>query len=264
VTARAAIDIPVAFAIPITIMKTLPFPLLALLVVLTLAVQAKDSSDSSVSTVKAAPYFDPATIDLKALLPDPPANGSPTTLSEIDLILKKQAARTPEEVARIKREVHLNVYLFDTVLGPWFTAKNAPLTAKLFERVDATEHPVIDTAKKFWDRPRPPKQDPRVHPPIGLPKNASYPSGHSTVGDLDALILAELAPDLKDAIIARGLQIGDDRIIAGVHFPSDVAAGRTLAQALFTRLMANPDFQADLGAAKAEIAAKRAGAGTKP
>ena len=238
-------------------MKTLPFPLLALLFTLVVTVQAKDTADASVAPSTAAPYFDPASINLKALLPDPPANGSPTTIMEINLILQKQAFRTPAEVARIKREVHLNVYLFDTVFGPWFTKKSVPITAALFDRVDATEHPVIDSGKKFWSRPRPFLQDKRIHPPIDLPKNASYPSGHSTVGDLDALILAQLAPDLKDAIIARGLQIGDDRVIAGVHFPSDVAAGRTLAQALFDKLMATPAFQADLAKAKVELTAAR-------
>lgn len=239
-------------------MKKLPFAILALLFALSLTIQAKDTGDASVAPVAGiAPYFDPATVDLKKLLPDPPAKGSATTKQEIDLILQKQAARTPVEVARIKREVHLNVYLFDTVLGPWFTQKNLPLTAALFARVDATEHPVVDSAKKDWDRPRPFLQDSRIHPPIDLPKNASYPSGHSTVGDLDALILVELAPDLKDALLARGLQIGDDRVIAGVHFPSDVAAGRTLAQFLFDKFMASPEFLADLAQAKAEIASAR-------
>jgi acid phosphatase (class A) len=231
-------------------MNKLSYPLLAFLFAFTLTVQAKD-------TTKAAPYFDPASVDLKALLPDPPANGSPTTLKEIELILQKQAARTPEEVTRIKQEVHLNVYLFTNVLGAWFTEKNLPATAMLFARVDATEHPIIESAKKDWGRPRPPLQDKRIHPPIDLPKNTSYPSGHSTVGDLDALILAELAPDLKDAIMARGLQIGDDRVIGGVHFPSDVDAGHTLAHALFDKFMASPEFQADLAKAKAEVAAKR-------
>jgi acid phosphatase (class A) len=229
-------------------MRKLPYPLLALLLVFALAVQAKD--------VSTAPhYIDPATVDPRALLPDPPANGCPTTLKEIDLILRKQAVRTPEEVARIKQEVHLNVYLFENVLGSWFTAKNLPLTAALFDHVDADIYPVIESAKKDWDRPRPFLQDKRVHPPIDLPKNAAYPSGHSTVGNLDALILAELAPDLKSAILARGRQIGDDRVIAGVHFPSDVAAGRTLARDLFARFMASTAFQADLAKAKAEVAA---------
>ncbi|MCE0524031.1 MAG: phosphatase PAP2 family protein [Methylacidiphilales bacterium] len=233
-------------------MRKLPYPLLALLLVFSVLARAQD--------VLAAPhYIDPAQIDLKALLPDPPANGSPTTLKEIDLILKDQAARTPEQVARIQQEVHLNVYLFQNVLGPWFTEKNLPFTAVLFDDVGADIHPVIESAKKYWDRPRPFLQDKRIHPPIDLPKNASYPSGHSTVGNLDALILVQLAPDLKNAILARGRQIGEDRVIAGVHFPSDVAAGVTLAHDLFDQLMASPVFRDDLMKAKAEIAAARAG-----
>ncbi len=232
-------------------MKKLPYPLLAFLFALTLTVQARD-------TATTVPYFDPATVDVKALLHDPPADGSPTTLKEIDLILEKQKARTPEEVARIKEEAqHLNVWLFRNVLGPWFTEKNLPVTSALLKRVDDTEYPVIVSAKKYWNRPRPYLQDKRIHPPIDLPKNASYPSGHSTFGDLNALVLAELAPDLKDAILARGLQIGDDRVIGGVHFPSDVNAGHTLARDLFTKLMASPEFQADLAKAKVEVAAAR-------
>jgi len=230
-------------------MKRAYYPLLAFLLAFTLTAPAKDA---------AKVYFEPATVDYKTLLPDPPAVGSPAALQEIDLILQKQAACTPEELVRIKREVHLNVYLFDNVLGPWFTAKNLPRTAALFHSVDATEWPIVEAAKKYWSRPRPPMQDKRVHPPIDLPGNASYPSGHSTLSTLDALILVELAPDLKDAILARGRQIGDDRVIAGVHFPSDVEAGRTLAQDLFAKFMASPAFQADLALAKAEVASARA------
>lgn len=232
-------------------MKMLSYPLLAFLFAFTLTVQAKDGAT-------AVPYFDPATVDLKTLLPDPPADNSDTTRKEIELVLQKQTSRTPQEVVRIKQEVHLKVWLFQDALGSWFTEKNLPATAALFQRVDATEHPIIESAKKDWNRPRPFLQDSRIHPPIDLPKNASYPSGHSTVGNLFALILAEIAPDLKDTIQARGLQIGDDRIIAGVHFPSDVDAGHTLARDLFAKFVANPEFQADLAKAKAEVAAARA------
>jgi acid phosphatase (class A) len=253
------IDLPAAIRHTIIAMNKFPFPLIALLFALTLTVRAKDTSDASMGPVGAttSPYFDPATIDLKGLLPNPPANGSPATLKEIDLILQKQAARTPQEVARIRQEVHLNIWLFENVLGPWYTKKNLPVTTELFTCIDADENPIVESAKKFWDRSRPPLQDKRVHPPIDLPTNASYPSGHSTFSTLTALILAELAPDLKDAILARGRQIGDDRVIAGVHFPSDVEAGRTLARAIFTRLLADPAFQADLAKAKAEVAAAR-------
>jgi acid phosphatase (class A) len=231
-------------------MKKLPFPLLAFLFALALTIHARD-------TVTIPPYFDSASVDLKALLPAPPADGSPTTKQEIDLILEKQKACTPEELVRIRQEVHLNVWLFGNVLGPWFTEKNLPVTAAMLQRVNATEQPIVESGKEFWNRPRPFLQDSRVHPPIDLPTNASYPSGHSTFAYLNALVLAELAPDLKDAILARGLQIGDDRVMAGVHFPSDVDAGHTLARDLFARLVATPAFQSDLARAKAEVAAAR-------
>jgi len=241
-------------------MKLLPYPLLALLSLLTLPVQAQATASTmsgAAAPVTAFNYFDPATVDLKALLPDPPADGSPANLKEIDLILEKQQSRTPEEVNRIKREVHLDVYLFDTVLGPWFTAQNVPLTAAFFKKIDDDIYPVILSAKKDWHRPRPPSQDSRVHPPIDLPKNDSYPSGHSTFGTLDALVLAQLVPDLKDQFLARGRQIGDDRVIAGVHFPSDVEAGRTLGKALFDKLMASPAFRVELVLAQQELATAR-------
>jgi acid phosphatase (class A) len=246
-------------------MKKFTHLLFALFFALTVTTQVTASDASMGGETKAAPYFDPATVDLKTIMADPPADGSAVTLKEIQLILEMQQLRTPEQVARIQREVHLNVDLFDTVFGPWFKTDSLPATAHLFDRVNATEHPIIESGKKFWHRPRPPLQDSSVHPPIDLPKNDSYPSGHSTVGTLDALILVQLAPDLEGKLLGRGDQIGQDRIIAGVHFPSDVVAGKMLGYALFLKLMAMPEFTADLDKAKAEIAAARASAnGSKP
>jgi acid phosphatase (class A) len=61
-----------------------------------------------------------------------------------------------------------------------------------------------------------------------------------------ALTLAEIFPDQKDALIARAKLIGDDRELAGEHFPSDVEAGRTLAKAIFEKMSENPDFKTEL------------------
>ncbi len=243
-------------------MKKLFYVLFVLVFVLKLSVLATDNNSASMGAAvpTAAPYFDPSTINVRAVLPDPPADGSDTTKREIKLILLKQAARTPEEVTRIKQEVHLNVWLFKDVLGPWYTKENLPITTKLFARVDADEYPIIMSAKKYWNRPRPSQQDNRVHPPIDLPNNASYPSGHACFSTLTALILAELVadPDLKVAVLLRGQQIGQDRVIAGVHFPSDVQAGGMLAKAIFGKLVASPDFLADVAKAKTEIARAQA------
>lgn len=223
-------------------MKRLSFPLIALVLAVVGVLEAKH--------VKEAPaYFDPATVDFKTLLPAPP--DGPATQKEIESMLQMQAVRTPEEVARIQRAAdHLDVYLFDTVLGPKFNAKDMPQVDAFFTRVSDNDRPVVDQAKDYWKRPRPYVQDKRIQPACKLPGNASYPSGHSAFATVDALILAELVPRLKEQILARGRQIGDDRVIGGVHFPSDITAGRTLGEALFAKLMASPAFRVELQNAK--------------
>ena len=52
--------------------------------------------------------------------------------------------------------------------------------------------------------------------------------------------------------MTRGKLMGDDRVIAGMHFPSDVAAGQKLGGAIAKKLMENPVFQKSLQDAKDE------------
>jgi acid phosphatase (class A) len=88
-----------------------------------------------------------------------------------------------------------------------------------------------------------------------LRHDGSYPSGHTALGWTWALILAELAPDKADAILARGLAYGESRIICNVHWNSDVVAGRIMGSSTFARMHNSPEFIADMKAAKAELAA---------
>jgi acid phosphatase (class A) len=91
-----------------------------------------------------------------------------------------------------------------------------------------------------------------------LRKDGSYPSGHSAIGWGWALILAEVAPDHADAVLARGRAFGQSRIVCNVHWTSDVEEGRMMGAATVARLHASPEFRADLQAAQAEVAAARA------
>jgi acid phosphatase (class A) len=67
-------------------------------------------------------------------------------------------------------------------------------------------------------------------------------------------VLCELFPARKEILLAKAERIGQDRLLSGVHFPSDIEAGKKLGQAIFDRLIQSPAFKADLAAAKAEIA----------
>ncbi len=86
--------------------------------------------------------------------------------------------------------------------------------------------------KNRFKRPRPFRTDPTLSPCISKPRfgDDAYPSGHSTVGYALALVLSKRFPEKRDLILRQGLQIGENRLIGGVHHPSDVIAGRRLAE----------------------------------
>jgi acid phosphatase (class A) len=67
-----------------------------------------------------------------------------------------------------------------------------------------------------------------------------------------------MAPDRAEAIVTRARQIGESRAVCGLHYPSDVAAGRRLGEALYQAISTVPAYRADLEAARAELAAIRA------
>ena len=70
-------------------------------------------------------------------------------------------------------------------------------------------------------------------------------------------LLTELAPDRNTEILARGLEYGQSRVVCGVHWPSDVAAGRLVGSGVVAQLHNDATFRADFEAARQELAAAR-------
>ncbi len=204
----------------------------------------------------ADPHFvKPADLNAAALLPAPPAKGSQEATYELETVLKLQATRTDAEVARAKSEAKLSPAAFQPVFGKDFTAENLPLLFALLTDAAADSKAISDPAKTQFARQRPQFADSKVQPAISGEVDGSYPSGHATRGILWASILSQIAPDKKEALLQRGEEIGWDRIIAGVHFPSDIYAGRVLGLALAHAMNNDPAFQAQFAKAKAELEA---------
>jgi acid phosphatase (class A) len=194
--------------------------------------------------------------DAVALLPPPPALRSPEDKVDRETAFRVYSTRTPEEVATAKAEHKVTIFAFAPAIGPFFTPARFPRTEALFKEVDAEAKPVIDGAKDTWKRPRPFVADPARFTEPGDPeKSPDYPSGHSTRGTLFALLLAEIFPGQREAILAKGRDIGWVRVEIGVHTPLAIYGGRVLGQALAETFLRDPAFQADLAAAKAEAAA---------
>ncbi|RSD30870.1 acid phosphatase [Vibrio pectenicida] len=86
-----------------------------------------------------------------------------------------------------------------------------------------------------------------------LSGNGSYPSGHASYGWAAALVLAELVPEKQNALFARGYDFGQSRVVCGVHWQSDVDAGRLMGSAAYARLHAKPEFISALAEASKEL-----------
>jgi hypothetical protein len=203
----------------------------------------------------ASNYIKPSDVSWETILSGPPAADSDQQKQEIATLLEWQNKRTATDIKRCQSEVNPDPFIFSEVIGDKFIEKNLPITATLLKDTAADVKAITKLAKAHWDRKRPPAVDSRIKPCVDLETNASYPSAHATRGIVWARILGEIFPDQKDKLLERGKQIGDDRFIAGIHFPSDVAAGQQLGDAIFDQLMKNPGFVKSLDEAKKECAA---------
>jgi membrane-associated phospholipid phosphatase len=83
-------------------------------------------------------------------------------------------------------------------------------------------------AKRGYDRLRPYQADPSIKTIGKLPKDASYPSGHTSAAYSAATVLSHLWPARAQEFGWWARQAGLSRVHAGVHFPSDVQMGAQL------------------------------------
>ena len=226
---------------------------------------------TAISAQQAAPlpgYVGAAgVIDAARYLPQPPAPGSLAEKADREVLAAARAKNDPVAWKNALAERNLRssetrarmMCAIDTKLAP----ETAPSFFKLLARSGADLSAASDQSKLVWQRPRPFVADTSMttcYPADVIQKGIghSYPSGHSGIGWLWGMILAEIAPDRAAEALSWGVSVGDNRIACQVHFPSDVMAGRMLGSAVFARIAGTPDFRADIDAAKAEVAAARA------
>lgn len=192
-----------------------------------------------------------------ALLAPPPAAGSAEQAADLAEVEAVEHSAPSNDVALAFSQKEFSIFTFTPDIGPFFQPGKFPKTEAFFHRVQTDAETVTDKSKKYWRRPRPYVVDPSLAEGK-LEKSFSYPSGHSTESMVLALVLADLFPEDRDAILAEARSIGWHRVEIGRHYPTDIYAGRVLAQAIVRQMEKNEDFQRDFAAAKSEIEAGQA------
>jgi acid phosphatase (class A) len=204
-------------------------------------------------------------VDLVPLLAPPPAPDSPETKAELQELLEIQKHRTKEQEASAQGDAERDVFRFGDVLGDKFNEKDLPLTTALFKEAVAAGAAAVKPVKKLYDRPRPFVEDKDLKPCVQEEDTGeSYPSNHATAGTVMAILLADMVPEKKAEIFARGWTFAFNRMVAGLHHRSDIVAGRIAGTVVAARLLQDPRFLKELAAAKAELRAALGYTGAKP
>lgn len=189
------------------------------------------------------------------ILMTPPAPDSKTTKAELALLHHLEKTRTKAQVEQAQADDKLEtMFIYKNVLGDKFTPENLPLTAAFAKRVKNDEGVNATPAKLAFHRMRPYNLDKTLHPVCKTKtKDDSYPSGHTTAGYLAALALIEMVPEKRDAILARAAEYANNRLVCGVHFPTDIEASKLVAYSTHALMDANPEFKKELAAARVEL-----------
>jgi membrane-associated phospholipid phosphatase len=106
----------------------------------------------------------------------------------------------------------LNVALYDATIATW-------------------------DAKYAYNRLRPSQVDATLITMIEIPHSPSYPSEHAAAAGAAAVVLAYLFPEDADFFAAMADEAAQSRLLAGVHFPSDVEAGLALGHDVGERVI---------------------------
>jgi acid phosphatase (class A) len=212
-----------------------------------------------------AGYLGRALPDSLALLPPPPAKGSPGFARDQAVSRASQKLKGSPRYALASRDADLRfphvASTFSCALGVPVSQQNTPRLYLLLQRSLVDAGLATYAAKDHYKRTRPfvfykeatcfPADEAQLR------TDGSYPSGHTAIGWAWALLLTELSPGQADALLARGRAFGENRLICNAHWQSDILQGRAVAAGAVANLHANADFNADMAAARAEINALR-------
>ena len=168
--------------------------------------------------------------------------------------------RSSERGKRAATEAEYSVTMMCHVFGE---AANITLSADASPAIYALLDTVLVKASETADRLKPIRFRKRPFVQLGEPSfvpgdeekergKSSFPSGHTNLGWVTALIMAEVAPEYQDTILRRGFDYGYNRLIVGYHWFTDIEATRQMSAALVARLHADAGIRQMIAAARAE------------
>ncbi|WOP15809.1 phosphatase PAP2 family protein [Ottowia sp. SB7-C50] len=176
----------------------------------------------------------PPAAELAALTPP-----TQTTLhAQLPLVIAYADLRA-DRFAEIQSQQVWPVDYWSAVLG--ITPRQHPNTLLLMAVVQSLAVHVVARMKHLANAPRPVQLSAQVQPMLATPMHAAWPGGHATESFAAAALLGALIKAARPELDAAPLQqqlnrlatrIATNRVVAGLHYPLDTAAGWALGTSL--------------------------------
>ncbi|MDR3593693.1 phosphatase PAP2 family protein [Clostridium sp.] len=157
----------------------------------------------------------------------------------------RRLSNAQTSVTTIGEEALTTVVKNDDDAGCTWADENSQL-GNMVKLVDALRATCASTsqAKNYYNYKRPYKWSPDVKfLPTLLPEQSTdggFPSGHTNAAYISAIGLAYAFPERFQEMLTRASELGNNRIIAGMHSPLDVMGGRMTGTALAAAALNDP------------------------
>ena len=180
--------------------------------------------------------------ELQSLIGQMPKTGSAEEAQDFKVLLQVQQFRTAQDCAIAAKEADTSIETMfggdQKILTDAEVSKMKTFLFKAYVNVGLN----IYRAKNLFKRPRPYVTNPNIKPCIALESSYAYPSGHTMMVRLYARILSKVFPEREQLFLQRATQYSLNRVIGGVHHPSDIAAGNVVADYLAGKMIEKEGF----------------------
>lgn len=193
---------------------------------------------------------------LKSQVSHPPQKDSAEQRWDEEELAKAQKNRTPKDCERAKSEIFVSLKNFFGSAHGLLDDSTTEQLSPFFEQLRNDGDFFIQKLKQEFPRERPFLYVRGIEPCVAKEVTGAYPSGHAVLSKLYSLVLIDLFPKLKGKLEARANLIAQDRVLSGMHHPSDIEAGKKAGVLVFEELKKSKKFQDDLKKIKSDLIKK--------
>ncbi len=181
--------------------------------------------------------------EFKRKIVHPPKPGSRAQKSDEAELFKLQKERTAADCERAADEVKIDLESFMGESKPILSEAELRELRVAFRQFLNDADYYVQKLKVAFPRDRPFVYLKGIEPCIAKEVTKSYPSGHAAISRLYARILGELIPQEKRRFLELADSFGRDRVLGGVHHPTDILAGKQLGDLVYSKLRKSPEYR---------------------